>query len=56
MDEEISTDIFTGFLEYLYTGDENIIQPENAIDLMQVADRFMSEDFKLLIESFIVQV
>jgi len=53
IDESISPNIFISILRYLYTGDESIINPENAVDLLHAADRFMMDDLKNVVEAYI---
>jgi len=53
IDETISLPIFICVLKYLYANDESIITPENAVDLLHAADRFMMEDLKAVVEAYI---
>jgi len=54
IDETISVPIFLAILSYLYTGVENIVQPETAVDILQAADLFLLSDMKDFIESYMI--
>ena len=53
VDEYIEPEVFSTFLDFLYTGDEKVISPENVCDLLGAADRYMVDDLKQLTESII---
>ena len=53
IDETISVPIFKDILNYLYTDNDQIITPDNCVELLHAADRFMINDLKLKIESYI---
>ena len=55
IDESISPKIFLDILKYLYTGDESVINSDNCVELLHVADRFMMENLKLVIESTLLE-
>eukprot|EP01114_Cavostelium_apophysatum_P015328 TRINITY_DN4148_c0_g2_i2.p1 TRINITY_DN4148_c0_g2~~TRINITY_DN4148_c0_g2_i2.p1 ORF type:complete len:779 (+),score=239.68 TRINITY_DN4148_c0_g2_i2:397-2733(+) len=54
-DGSVSPSTFLDLLRYVYCGDESILKPDNAVDLLSGSDRFMLEDFQLTVEAFIVQ-
>jgi len=43
-------------LTYVYTGEENIVRADNAVELLEAADRFMMDDFQQIIEAFIMKL
>ncbi|EGC36949.1 hypothetical protein DICPUDRAFT_97415 [Dictyostelium purpureum] len=47
---------FKLILEYIYGNNENIINDENAVDILCLADRFMIEDLKYLCEHHLEQM
>jgi hypothetical protein len=47
--------VFTDILKFIYTGDESVLNGENAVDLLQAADKLIMNDFKDTIEYFIEQ-
>jgi len=53
LDQTISSSAFLAILAYIYKGDESIITPDNAVDLLMAADRLMMDDFKQLVEAYI---
>jgi len=48
-----STESFLVMLEFLYTGDELVVQEDNVVELLSLSDRFMIEDLKQLCEYFL---
>jgi hypothetical protein len=42
-------------LQYVYGGVEELFTPDNAVDLLQAADRFMMDDLKQIVEAYIQQ-
>jgi hypothetical protein len=48
-----STASFLAMLEFLYTGDELVVQEDNVVELLSLSDRFMIEDLKQLCEYFL---
>jgi len=50
---DVSPAIFMDLLIYLYTNEESIIVADNAVELLELADKFMLEDFKQIVEYFI---
>lgn len=55
VDPSIKPNVFFAFLTYLYTNDETVINDQNALDLLHVADHFMMDDFLQIVEHFISQ-
>eukprot|EP01132_Coremiostelium_polycephalum_P007415 gene7415-9116_t len=51
--QDISNDIFKICLEYIYGNDDSLVNADNAVDLLFIADRFMIEDLKLVCENFL---
>jgi hypothetical protein len=45
-DPNITKATFLDFLTYIYAGEQSVIKPENVVDLLQAADRFMMDDLK----------
>ena len=54
MDSAIDSDVFIDILKFIYTGDSNsIINPDNAVDLLQTSDRLMMESLRDVVEDYI---
>jgi len=54
--DDIQKSTFKLLLEYIYGNNENIVNEENAIDLLCLADRFMIEDLKHVCEYYLEQM
>lgn len=45
--QEVSTDIFSIVLKYIYTGDSNFITSKNTVDVLDTASRFQLENLMI---------
>jgi len=52
-DEGQTVSSFSSFLAFLYTGDQEIVQSDNAVELLGLADRMIVDDLKQLCEYFL---
>ncbi|KAK5578203.1 hypothetical protein RB653_003156 [Dictyostelium firmibasis] len=55
-ENDISKETFKLLLQYIYGNNEEIINDDNAIDILCLADRFMIEDLKYLCEYHLEQM
>ena len=53
--QEVTPSIFRYILEYLYTDEVQAIDPDEVLELLEVADRFLLFQLKLLIETALIQ-
>jgi hypothetical protein len=51
--EDVNSEAFRTLLRFMYTGDESVVTSENAIDLLEVADRFVVDELKLILEAYL---
>ena len=55
LDQDISYQTMLSIIEFIYTGDENILNGDNTVDILMASDRFDIDDLKQICEDIIEQ-
>ncbi|EGG21173.1 regulator of chromosome condensation domain-containing protein [Cavenderia fasciculata] len=54
--DDIDKETFKTMIEYIYGSNDSIVNQDNAVDLLCLADRFMVQDLKLVTEHYLRQI